>query len=139
MRIAVLGAGLSGACAALELAEAGHEVDLCDRERVPLSQASYGNEGKIHLGLVYALDRSGRTARTMLEGALSFRPLLARWLGAEAIRKSTSDRFIYAVHRDSMASAASIRRHFEKVAGAFRSARPARGSGYIRPIRAPFF
>ena len=54
MPIAVLGAGLQGACIALELARRGHEVDLIDQDVQPLNRASLRNEGKIHLGFVYA-------------------------------------------------------------------------------------
>jgi 2-polyprenyl-6-methoxyphenol hydroxylase-like FAD-dependent oxidoreductase len=60
-----MGAGLTGTCVALELADAGCGVDLYDREALSLSRASYNNEGKIHLGFVYGQDATGRTAETM--------------------------------------------------------------------------
>src|SRR5262245_28833608 len=81
MRIAVLGAGLQGACAALALAAAGHTVDLYEREAQAMARASLNNEGKIHLGFVYARDTSLRTAHVMLAGAASFLPLLRCWIG----------------------------------------------------------
>ena len=62
MRLAVLGAGLTGVCAALELAARGREVDLYDEALEPVAKASFHNEGKIHLGLIYAKDRSLHTA-----------------------------------------------------------------------------
>jgi glycine/D-amino acid oxidase-like deaminating enzyme len=65
-RIAVLGAGGVGVCAALELADRGYRLDLYDENSQPLIRASANNEGKIHLGLVYAKDNSLRTARTMI-------------------------------------------------------------------------
>jgi 2-polyprenyl-6-methoxyphenol hydroxylase-like FAD-dependent oxidoreductase len=61
--IAVLGAGLQGTCIALELARRGFDVDLLDQDLEPLNRASLRNEGKIHLGFVYAKDATLRTAR----------------------------------------------------------------------------
>jgi glycine/D-amino acid oxidase-like deaminating enzyme len=54
MRVAVLGAGIQGACTSLELALNGVEVDLYDKNGRPLAGTSSHNEGKIHLGYVYA-------------------------------------------------------------------------------------
>ena len=41
---------------ALELARHGVEVDLFDRPTRPMTGASGHNEGKLHLGYVYAND-----------------------------------------------------------------------------------
>ena len=79
MRVAVLGAGLQGACVALELAAAGINVDLYDKNERCVTQASAQNEGKIHLGYVYAYDRTLNTARTMIQGTLVFATLLRRY------------------------------------------------------------
>ena len=76
MRVAVLGAGLQGACTALELARAGVKVDLYERESACLTRASAQNEGKVHLGYVFAKDPTLATARAMARGALTFMPLL---------------------------------------------------------------
>ena len=76
--IAVLGAGLQGTCVALELAARGRRVDLYDRQSACLTGASLANEGKIHLGYVYANDASRRTARAMTRGALCFAPQIGR-------------------------------------------------------------
>jgi glycine/D-amino acid oxidase-like deaminating enzyme len=81
MRVAVLGSGLQGACVALELALNGAEVDLYEKNETCLSQASAHNEGKIHLGYVYANDPSLRTARLMARGTLCFSSLMRRWIG----------------------------------------------------------
>ena len=61
--IAIIGAGLAGCCAALELARRGHRVTLIEQDGVPMNRASLLNEGKIHLGLIYANDRTMETAR----------------------------------------------------------------------------
>ncbi|HEY3145321.1 MAG TPA: FAD-dependent oxidoreductase, partial [Dongiaceae bacterium] len=70
--IAILGAGIQGTCAALALAARGCRVDLFDQALQPITQASLWNEGKIHLGLTYAKDRSSRTTDMLLRGALYF-------------------------------------------------------------------
>ncbi len=104
MRIAILGAGAVGACAALELASRGCQVDLYDENHAPVSRASRVNEGKIHLGLPYAKDQSLRTAGTMITGALHFAATLQRWIDFDpaAGSASVSTPFFYAVHRDTM-------------------------------------
>ena len=100
MRVGVLGGGLQGCCVALALAERGVEVTLFDKTDTLLSRAAVANEGKIHLGYTYASDRSLTTARTLLRGALSFAPLVQRYLDAD-VPLAASEPFVYAVHRDS--------------------------------------
>lgn len=114
-RVAVLGAGLQGACIALELARRGIDVTLVDQDPVPLNRASLRNEGKIHLGLVYANDPSLATARLQLEGALTFRSLLTRWIGTAADDLTCSTPFHYLVARDSMLGVDAIGRHYDAV------------------------
>jgi glycine/D-amino acid oxidase-like deaminating enzyme len=111
MRVAVLGAGLQGTCVAMELASLGVEVDLFDKNDLCLTQASAQNEGKIHLGYVYANDRSRRTARKMIEGALSFAPLMRRWIGDAVDTVPISTPFYYAVHRDSLLTVDDVKEH----------------------------
>ncbi|HEV2737413.1 MAG TPA: FAD-dependent oxidoreductase [Candidatus Elarobacter sp.] len=114
MRVAVLGAGLQGACVAMELASAGVDVDLYDKNDRCVSQASAQNEGKIHLGYVYANDRSLRTARTMIEGAVAFAPLMRRWVGRAIDAVPVSAPFHYIVHVDSMLSTADVEHHLRR-------------------------
>lgn len=116
MRVAVLGGGLQGVSAALELAARGVIVDLFDKNTVLLSQAGTRNEGKIHLGYVYAADSTFATARTMIGGAMAFGPALRRWIGADIDSVSVSTRFRYLVHKESMVGPDVVRRHFAKVA-----------------------
>ncbi|QDT26092.1 D-amino acid dehydrogenase small subunit [Gimesia panareensis] len=107
-RIVVLGAGLQGTCVALALAHRGHAVTLIESRPSPLSAASLRNEGKIHLGFVYALDQSGATQRKMLEGALCFAPLLDRWCGELPWHEWRSEGFLYAVMPDSIAEVGTL-------------------------------
>jgi glycine/D-amino acid oxidase-like deaminating enzyme len=100
--VAVLGAGLTGVATALELAGRGARVTLIEQDERPLNRASLRNEGKIHLGLIYANDPSLRTARLQLRGSLQFRTLLSRWMGATAERLGRSTPFVYLVAGDSL-------------------------------------
>jgi hypothetical protein len=98
----------------MALAEAGIRVDLYDKNDRCMSQASAQNEGKIHLGYVYANDRSLRSARTMVRGAIAFAPLLRRWLGSGVDRLPVSTTFHYAVHRDSLLTVEEIALHLRQ-------------------------
>ena len=113
-RVAVLGAGLQGACVALELAMAGVEVDLYDRCDEPMTQTSARNEGKLHLGFVYANDPTLATARTMVAGSTAFAPLLRRWVGDAVDRIPVSSPFLYAVHHESMLGAEEVTAHLDR-------------------------
>ena len=68
MRVAVLGGGLQGCTTALALADRGVEVVLFDRNEALLSRTAIANEGKIHLGYMYAADPTLATAKTMMAG-----------------------------------------------------------------------
>jgi glycine/D-amino acid oxidase-like deaminating enzyme len=101
MRVGVLGGGLQGCCVALALAERGVEVVLFDRNDDLITRAGAANEGKVHLGYMYAADPTLRTAGTMLRGALAFAPFLERHLGTSPALLATSKPAAYVVHRDS--------------------------------------
>jgi glycine/D-amino acid oxidase-like deaminating enzyme len=60
MRVGVLGGGLQGCCAALALADRGAQVALFDRNQALVTRAGAANEGKIHLGYMYAGDPRAR-------------------------------------------------------------------------------
>lgn len=50
MKILVLGSGVIGVSAAYELARAGHEVEVVDRQAGPALETSFGNAGEISPG-----------------------------------------------------------------------------------------
>jgi hypothetical protein len=120
MRIGIIGGGITGVCTALELAENGCSVDLFEADGELISQASFVNEGKIHLGFVYAKDTSLQTATKMIRGALAFKPLITRWIQESIYEKALSSPFIYAVHRESMVPVEQVRHHFQEVEKIFR-------------------
>jgi glycine/D-amino acid oxidase-like deaminating enzyme len=113
--VLVLGAGLQGAGVALELAGRGIPVTLLERDAVAVNRASLRNEGKIHLGFIYANDRSLDTAFLQLEGALRFRSIVGRWLGPDAGWLSTSTPFHYLVARDSLLAPDALAAHYGAV------------------------
>lgn len=121
-RVVVLGAGLTGAGTALELARQGVDVVLIDQDNTPVNRASLRNEGKIHLGFIYAKDTSLNTAKLQLEGALRFRSLLSRWIGDKAGQLGLSTPFVYLVARDSLSMPAQLAQHYDAVDAAYRQA-----------------
>lgn len=116
----VLGAGLQGSAIALELARRGKAVTLLDQDSTPLNRASLRNEGKIHLGLIYAADPSMNTAHLQLRGALQFRRLLRRWLGNAVNDIGVSTPFTYLVAEDSLLSPEALDEHYNKLGVAYR-------------------
>src|SRR5687768_6580307 len=95
----------------MELAAHGIRVDLYDKNHLCISQASANNEGKIHLGYVYAKDPTLSTARMMVKGAITFAPLLRRWLGQEIDSIPVSSPFHYVIHRDSQLTVSQVEKH----------------------------
>jgi glycine/D-amino acid oxidase-like deaminating enzyme len=120
MRVAVLGGGLQGCCTALSLAERGIDVSLFDRNGRLLSRAAVANEGKIHLGYMYANDVSHATARMMMRGALAFAPFFARHLGLSAEAMTISRPAAYVVHRDSQRTVEQVSHYLATVHGLIR-------------------
>ena len=88
--VGVLGGGLQGCCTAIALAARRVRVVLFDKNDALLSRAAIANEGKIHLGYMYAGDPSLSTAKTMMAGALAFAPFLERYLARPAHSFSVS-------------------------------------------------
>src|ERR1700694_5439050 len=115
MHVAVLGGGLQGCCIALALADRGAKVALFDKNESLLSRAAIANEGKIHLGYMYAGDPSLSTARMMMQGALAFAPFFTRYLGLALDRMTVSIPAVYLVHRDSQRGPEEIARYLAAV------------------------
>jgi glycine/D-amino acid oxidase-like deaminating enzyme len=131
MRVAVLGGGLQGCCIALALAEHGINTILFDRNDRLLSRAAVANEGKIHLGYMYANDRSTSTARIMMQGALAFAPFFARHLGLSHDSIPISRPAAYVVHRDSQRSTDQVSRYLTSVHSLIREASEGRDGAYF--------
>jgi glycine/D-amino acid oxidase-like deaminating enzyme len=128
--IAIVGAGLQGAGLAIELAMRGFRVELFEKRAECLSQASLNNEGKVHLGFVFANDRSLETARIMSRGAFRFAPLLERWLEAKVDLK-TSLPFHYVVHRDSQVAPDALESIYGEITAIHRECAAVEGHHYL--------
>lgn len=131
-RIAVLGAGIMGASLALLLARRGNRVVLVDAAAAPFSGASRWNEGKIHLGYLYAGDPALATARRLLPGGLAFRALVESLLGCALAPAISRDDDVYLVHRDSVVAVPAMRAYFDALT-ALAQGHPS-ASGYLCDI-----
>jgi hypothetical protein len=131
LRVAVIGAGIQGVGIALELSRRGASVDLIEKRDACLTRASLHNEGKIHLGFIYANDRSLATARLMMDCALQFEPILTDWLEAPLPDGLVSSPFDYVVHRDSLIDEETLGAYYRTVSDLIRSAADQRGRSYF--------
>lgn len=116
MEIAIIGAGLFGSGLALELADRGLQVNLIDSAPVPVHRAARRNEGKVHLGFVYAMETGARTAAKMMQGALAFRRSVVKWIGEESWNSlSLSTPYHYLAHHDSLMDMEGLEKHYQVV------------------------
>jgi glycine/D-amino acid oxidase-like deaminating enzyme len=140
MHVGVLGGGLQGCCTALALAERKVRVTIFDKNAELLSRAAVANEGKIHLGYMYAGDPSLATAKTMMVGALAFAPFLERHLGQPAQLFSVSAPATYIIHRDSQLNVEAVCGYLRTVHALINEAAEGRKRAYFgrdlqRPLR----
>ena len=131
MRVAVLGGGLQGCCIALALADRGVEVALFDRNQDLLSRTAVANEGKIHLGYMYANDPTYSTARMMMRGALAFAPFFERHLAVQKESMAVSRPAVYVVHRDSQRSPQEVSEYLSTAHAMIREASKGRAKDYF--------
>ena len=118
--VAVLGGGIMGSSVALHLARLGARATVFEREDAPFRGASRWNEGKIHLGFLYAADPSLRTAHSVLGPGLDFADQVERLTGAVCAERMTPAEDLYLVHRDSVSSPEATRAYFERLAETIR-------------------
>lgn len=104
-----------GSSLALFLARKGAHVALFDSAHAPFTGASRWNEGKIHLGFLYAGDPSLRTAGRLLPGGLAFKDLVEELTGQNLDYVTTPSDDIYLVHRDSVVDSTDIGYRFQKI------------------------
>lgn len=133
-KVAVLGAGIMGCATALFLARGGARVTLLDAAPRPFEEASRWNEGKIHLGFLYAADPSLESARQVLEGGLTFRPLVEQLIGSSIEPAITPQDDLYFCHAQSVVSPEAMADYLEKVTALAR-AHP-NAADYLVPLTA---
>jgi len=129
-RIAIVGAGMTGTLAAIGLAQQGVTVDLIDRSSDALFEASFFNEGKVHLGFLYAHDPTWATPRLMIDGAHTFRPIIQAMTGFD-VQSILSTPFYYAVHRDSLVPVNAFEQHLMKCCSTFNELVTAQAGSYV--------
>lgn len=127
----IIGAGIHGISVALALASRGRRSVVLDSADGPVEGASIRNEGKIHLGFVYALDQTGDTTRAMVEGSLAFAPLVEEWCGGFDWEATRSDRFAYVVMDQGLAGPDQIEAHYEQVLEEIGNSAENFGSNYL--------
>ena len=116
LRVAVVGGGIFGVTAAIEIARGGHKVDLFERQPELLRGASSINQGRLHRG--YHYPRSLDTAISCKVSEQTFRSMYGL---------AVVDRFdhYYAVAaRDSLTSADDFTRFCERLALEYEEACP---------------
>lgn len=119
----VLGAGIQGCCVGLELLKAGWKVELIDQAEQPITRASLNQEGKLHLGFVYGLDRTGETGRRLVRHGLEFAPGLERLLERRVDwTKLTATPFNYLVDKDSLLTVEETEGFFRELEREWREA-----------------
>ena len=131
MHVGVLGGGLQGCCIAIALAERGLRVTLFDRNDALLSRTAVANEGKIHLGYMYAGDPTFSTAKTMMTGAFAFAPFFERHLGRPAQTLAVSAPATYVVHRNSQHSVEAVSAYLSTVHRLITEYAESRGGAYF--------
>ena len=105
----IIGAGIQGCVAALQLEKLGFRVQLVEKCHDIFTRASLNQEGKIHLGMVYALDESMATGHKIIEDALFFAPLFEELIDAPVRWDAmASTPFHYLVERNSLLDADSL-------------------------------
>jgi glycine/D-amino acid oxidase-like deaminating enzyme len=129
--IGIVGAGILGCLSALYASSAGCRVTIIDRERAPWSGASASNEGKIHLGHVYAL-ADGETRSLMLRGALSFADLVDEAVGVPVDWDALSTApFSYVVMPGSLLDPSELATRYALLQRDFFDLKPQIGSRYL--------
>ena len=107
-RVTVVGGGILGTISALLAAQQGHAVLLVERAPELWRGASRANEGKVHLGPVFALGHTA-THDLMLRGALAFARVVERALEMRLDwEQLAGDAFDYLAMPDSLASPAEL-------------------------------
>jgi len=138
-QIAVLGGGGAGSFTALEISSHGHGVDVFEQDAQPVMRASRVNEGKIHLGFLYANDPSKRTAAIMARGALAFGECMLRWLDMTPEDFVLSTPFLYAVHRESMLAPDQLQQHYADCCARVAALQESDGLAYLGSREPPSF
>jgi D-amino-acid dehydrogenase len=116
MKVVVLGSGVIGVSVAYELAKAGHEVEVIDRQSGPALETSFGNAGEVSPGYSSPWAGPGVPVKAikwllMRHSPLVIRPLLdpAMWRWGAAMLANCTER-AYALNKSRMVPIAEYSR-----------------------------
>ena len=113
--IVVLGSGIQGMCSAFALDQKGHSVTLVERDDELFSRTSRNQEGRVHMGFTYGLDKSGETGNAVMNNSLNFSKLLDNWLGKINWSRYLMPKGYYLVDKTSMLSTDELYSYYEKL------------------------
>ena len=108
MKVIVLGAGIIGVTSAYQLAKAGHDVTVIDRQRGPALETSFANAGEVSFGYCSPWAAPGIPVKALKWLFMKHAPLILRpkidpamllWL-ARMVSNCTSKR--YAINKSRM-------------------------------------
>lgn len=108
MKVTVLGAGIIGITTAYQLAKAGHEVTVVDRQSGPALETSFANAGEVSFGYCSPWAAPGIPMKALKWIFMEHAPLILRpkldvamlsWV-AQMLRNCTSER--YALNKSRM-------------------------------------
>ncbi len=108
MKVIVLGAGIVGVTSAYQLARAGHEVTVVDRQAGPAPETSFANAGEVSFGYCSPWAAPGIPMKAMKWLFMQHAPLILRpkvdtamlaWM-TQMLRNCTSAR--YALNKSRM-------------------------------------
>lgn len=119
--VLILGAGIQGICCALALNPEKYKVILIDKTPEPMLRSGLRNEGKIHLGFVYANDPSFKTASLMLKSAIYFAPLIDSFAGKRLDwQPLRAKNFNYLILNETLVEPDKILEHYSKLEQEYR-------------------
>jgi hypothetical protein len=111
--VVIMGAGIQGICCALALSNLGIHVTMLDKTPEPLMRSGLRNEGKIHLGFIYANDKTFKSASLMLRSAMNFSPLVEKFIGHKIDWKPLrSKKFNYLILEGTMLPEKELLAHY---------------------------
>ncbi len=115
-KVVILGGGFQACCIALMLQKYNYDITIIEQCTDIMNRASMNQEGKIHLGFIYSMDKSLRTGRNLLRDALHFSNYIEYLLG-EKIDWDTvkSSKFNYLVPYQSLLTGRELNNYFEKL------------------------
>ncbi|AYG68413.1 MULTISPECIES: D-amino acid dehydrogenase [unclassified Rhizobium] len=108
MKVVVLGAGIVGVTSAYQLAKAGHEVTVIDRQQGPALETSFANAGEVSFGYCSPWAAPGIPAKALKWLFMKHAPLILRpkvdgamlsWM-VRMLSNCTSER--YAINKSRM-------------------------------------